>query len=120
MDIIELAATSLIGRKPSPRVYRAHFGISFTITCMIWDMILHSDLQWDVAFNASHLLWALYYLKVYPSWDVAVSFCQADAKTCRKYIELIIHIVLPDVLPIVSVLLLQEILISRNTNLGEV
>ena len=93
------AATILIGGH-SARKFRAHFGISVEATCYMWTSIALQS--WTLPVDITHLLWALLFLKCYPTMDVASGFCKVDSKTYIKYVDYMIYCVLPFVLAPVS------------------
>jgi hypothetical protein len=72
--------------------------------CYVWSLIMVQ--QWSLPIDVCHFIWALYFLKVYPTWDVAAGFCKADPKTVKKYVEFMILVVLPSVL--------QEVWLENN------
>jgi hypothetical protein len=46
----------------------------------------------DMPFNhPEHLLWTLYYLKVYPTWDQMAMTTSISEKTLRKWIGIVIN-----------------------------
>ena len=82
------------------RKFRAHFGISVAAATEIWSLVMVQ--HWALPIDVCHLLWALYFLKVYPTWDVVAGYFRIDAKTAKKYCEFVVFVVLPAVLPPVS------------------
>ncbi|ORY31116.1 hypothetical protein BCR33DRAFT_840685 [Rhizoclosmatium globosum] len=68
------------------RLFRAHFGMS-TATCEeVWQELIPSNLHHTI--EKKHLLWTLFYLKVYSSIDVSASKFGVTAPTWRKWVEL--------------------------------
>ena len=99
-EAIQAAVSKFLsGLAPSDRKVHAHFGVSLDIAIMIWQLILLSEYQWDIGIKATHLIWTLYFLKVYPTGDTGSARCGVDEKTFRKYVYYMIEIVLPLVLP---------------------
>jgi hypothetical protein len=66
------------------RKLRSHFGVSEDVLNTLWTLV--HPLQ-PPAGKAKYLLWALYYLKVYPTDVVGSSTCQVDKKTYTKWIN---------------------------------
>lgn len=60
------------------RSWNANYGISKLTTILIADYI-SQDIKFD------HLLWALYFLKVYPSYDVCAVHWNVDKKTFQYW-----------------------------------
>jgi hypothetical protein len=66
------------------------FGINMSIVSMVWDMLVVSGLCPEKS-HPKHLLWALYFLKVYPKQSpgclvVGASTGTVDPKTMRKWV----------------------------------
>jgi hypothetical protein len=56
---------------PSTWQFVSDYGVSPTLCTVIWaNLELHNN-NLQVGFGPFQLLWALYYLKIYPSWDNA-------------------------------------------------
>lgn len=85
---------------PNLRKLHANFGVSLHVITIIWGLITTSSEQWEYAtLSALHLLWTLFYLKTYPTCDVAATSCRTDEKTFRKYTRYMILYGFPKVLP---------------------
>ena len=72
------------------RLFRSFFGTSIGPTMMVWDLLVHHDLLPDNG-RPKHLLWALYFLKVYPKQGPGCSVVggcagAVDPKTFRKWV----------------------------------
>jgi hypothetical protein len=93
------AAVCLFGSY-NQRKFRAHFGVSVEAVSYIWTMVMLYS--WSMPIDVSHVLWTLYYLKCYPTNDIASGFLRCDVKTYNKYVEYVLFYVLPTVLPEVS------------------
>ena len=66
------------------RKFAAHFGIAKETMKILW---LHiQSLDTDGIFKLKHLLWTLYFMKVYNSSDVSASFWKVDPKTYSKWV----------------------------------
>ncbi len=63
---------------------RAHFGVSIPVICMLWHCISTVP---NVSFLVQpvHLLYALYFMKVYTTCLPAASFWKCDVKTFRVW-----------------------------------
>lgn len=91
------------GRWPSDRRFRATFGVSLSVATAIWELVLASYFTFELKISPMHLLWTLYFLKVYPTADVAAGRCVCDEKTFRKYVNYMLLVVLPLVLSPVGI-----------------
>ena len=68
------------------RLFRSFFGTSIGPTMMAWDLLVHHSLLPEKG-RPKHLLWALYFLKVYPKQGQGCSVVGAvDPKTFRKWV----------------------------------
>src|SRR5689334_5252900 len=70
------------------RRFRALFGVSFQILLSLWDILQQNA---PVQFRREHLLWGLYFLKVYPTETVASCFFAVTEKTWRKWIFVVVQ-----------------------------
>ncbi len=66
------------------------FGKNISIVSMVWDMLMASGLRPEKSLP-KHLLWALYFLKVYPKQSpgclvVGASTGAVNPKTMRKWV----------------------------------
>lgn len=66
------------------RVFREHFGVSVKHVIEIWHHIASRNIQ------PVHLLWTLYFLKVYPTESVAAATLNTSPKTYRKVVREVI------------------------------
>ena len=66
------------------RRFKAHFGIEPTIVAAIWIMILPYVDQYNI--QPVYLLWALYYMKTYSTWDIMAAKLHKSEKSIRKWI----------------------------------
>ena len=67
------------------RVFRAHFGICLEAVVMIWSYLTIPSVE------PKHLLWSLYFLKVYPLVDVATTWAKTSKKTWINWIWLVLQ-----------------------------
>jgi hypothetical protein len=72
------------------RHFREFFGTSIGLVMMVWDLLVHHSLLPEKGLP-KHLLWALYFLKVYPKQSpgcsvVGASAGAVDPKTFRKWV----------------------------------
>jgi hypothetical protein len=81
-----LLGESLTG-SPSMKSYRAHFGTVPIVVAIIWQLLIENH---QVSFLPMHFLWALHFLKCYPTTEVGASFCKVDPKTWRKWVWMVI------------------------------
>jgi hypothetical protein len=77
------------------RRFREHFGASFAIVQMVWDMLEEEGLLPEKD-EPKHLLWALYFLKCYPKEGpsctiVGGSKGAIDPKTMHKWVWLFLE-----------------------------
>jgi len=77
------------------RRFRSFFGAQFEIVCMVWDMLGEGGLRPEKS-EPKHLLWTLYFLKVYPQEGpgcptVGGSRGAFDPKTMRKWVWLFLE-----------------------------
>jgi hypothetical protein len=71
------------------RLFREFFGTSVRVVETVWELIIHNELR-PMGGRPEHLLWALYFLKVYPKQGPGYSTVGAsngaiDPKTHRKW-----------------------------------
>ena len=67
----------------SIRSCHAHFGVSRTTIDILWQHLL--SLEYDFGFQLKHLLWVLYFLKVYNTDDINAIRWNVDIKTFKKW-----------------------------------
>lgn len=82
-DEVQQAVREFPLRVSSERRVRSLFGVSTSVMTHVWRMI---RLSVDRSLRAQHLLWALYFLKVYPTETAAAAVLHVDEKTFRKYL----------------------------------
>jgi hypothetical protein len=70
------------------RKWNAHFGICKDACLVVIDFL---DKRGQ-GFEVKHVLWALYFLKVYTTENVAASFWRVDEKTLRMWIWRVIDV----------------------------
>jgi hypothetical protein len=63
----------LLLRSVSPRMVQAHFGVCLESLAVIWSFV-HQHFA-DEGLRGLHLLWVLFFLRVYPTEDQAANFC---------------------------------------------
>jgi hypothetical protein len=76
------------------RSFKEYFGTTATIVCLLWRLLVQHDLLPKKA-QVKHLLWALFFMKVYPKQEPACSIAggsngAVDPKTFRKWVWLFI------------------------------
>jgi len=72
------------------RRFREFFGASVLVVMALWNLLVDTDLLPENG-QIVHLLWTLYFFKVYPKQNVACSAAggtrgAVDPKTFRKYV----------------------------------
>jgi hypothetical protein len=73
------------------RAWMAKYGCSVLVISVIWGLIQQSPKSHLVS-DPVHLLWMLYWLKVYPTWDEFSSTIQISVKTGRQKVYLLLAI----------------------------
>ncbi len=80
MDTIELdmarllhAARDIYGKIFRKRLWQAFFGMHMETVLILWWTLTASEAWTGWIFSPKHLLWTLYFLKVYVTEDVAAS-----------------------------------------------
>jgi hypothetical protein len=73
-----LTISVILGNNWTDRTFKSHFGVSSITALALWFHLLQQPFY---SFQAYHLLWALYWLKVHDSLDVA-----ASQFSCDRYI----------------------------------
>ena len=86
MSSLYYASLRYLKRKHTPRRFKSHFGVTLEIAELIWSKVENGDIPLDYEFKAYHLLWVLYFLKVYPLQDCAEVFFNVDHKTYRFWV----------------------------------
>ena len=74
----------------SNRKFHAHFGICKEITSILWLYLKSLDVPFT--FEPMHLLWALYFIKVYSSIDVCSSYWKVSPPTYSLWIWRVLHV----------------------------
>jgi len=77
------------GTQTFNRAYHAHFGVSAEVSLQLWLLLVDAELLDNLL--PKHLLWALFFLKKYPTEHVGASRWNVTPKTFRKYIWKMIH-----------------------------
>jgi hypothetical protein len=77
------------------RHFHKFFGISVRVVKILWDLLVRDNLRPKKS-RPKHLLWALYFLKVYPKQSLGCSVVGAsagavDPKTHCKWVWLFIN-----------------------------
>lgn len=93
IDFMHVAAPII--KQTTNRRYRAHFGISPRTTA---ETFLYLS---DSSFAPHHFLWTLYFLKVYPTLDIASTVLEVAPETFMRNVILGLHLIIED-LPSVS------------------
>lgn len=68
------------------RAFREHFGCSPMVIPSLWNMLQINELLPTKDHELKHLLWALYFMKVYPKDGPLSTALSADPKTIRRYV----------------------------------
>lgn len=76
----------MVSSHTSERRFRSAFGVSPTVCAILWQRI-----SLPAGCKEKHLLWGLFFLKVYDTEHVSRSFPQVDEKTYRKWVWIIIE-----------------------------
>ncbi len=80
----------LVGRSSDDylfRIFRSHYGCSPTVVMKCWDLMqTHKILPDEKGLKPIHLLWALLFLKVYPTGTPLATMTKASEKTTRKWV----------------------------------
>ena len=76
------------------RSFKEYFGTTAAIVCLLWRLLVENDLLPEKA-QVKHLLWALFFMKVYPKQEPACSIAggsngAVDPETLRKWVWLFI------------------------------
>lgn len=78
-------------RRNDERTVRAHFGISLPVIVLVW---WHLNTVFALAgLRGDHLLWTLYFVRVYPTEDQGAVFCGCSRPTFRDRISMGIFII---------------------------
>lgn len=95
------------------RRFREFFGAGVVVVMALWNLLVESELLPDDG-QINHLLWTLFFFKVYPKQNVACSAAGGtrgaiDPKTFRKYIW-----------PMVSAIAdLEQVVVSFHSYINE-
>lgn len=79
---------SIINRYSS-RIFVANFGVKLNIVVRIWVYFLSQHAA-TYFIQPIYLLWALFWMKVYPTSDTLTSTLKRDRKTLMKWIKVVI------------------------------
>jgi hypothetical protein len=79
MSVLDAAVPSLVPLYTDSR-WKAMFGLSLSITEDLWSLP-------ELDCSAEHLLWFLFYVKVYPTDCVGAVWAKCDEKTWRKHVK---------------------------------
>ena len=94
--IEKIAKTITKNRKLTERQFRALFGVPINCVVEIFNYIQTNS----NGVKEEHFLWTLYYLKVYPTENVAEVFIGKTAKTFKKWVNITLQLLnnnLPEV-----------------------
>ena len=81
LSVLEAAVPNLLPVYHARR-WKAMFGVSLSATESLWNLP-------EVHCSSLHLLWFLYYVKVYPTDSLAAAWAGCDEKTWRKQLRLV-------------------------------
>jgi hypothetical protein len=74
----------------SSRKFKSLFLLNVKEVVKLWDTLVHR--RGTLPFNRpEHLLWALYYMKVYPTWDQMALTTGITEKTLRKWVGVVVE-----------------------------
>jgi len=72
------------------RRFKSHFGTSPLICSLLWEIVaLHPQGE---KLSPIHILWTLYFLKVYPTSDLLSGRLRKDPKTVKKYLWMCLYV----------------------------
>lgn len=79
----------------TPRVLLKTFGVGWNVLVKIWKLMVAKkvSVMKAIGIRYHHLLWLLHFMRAYPLEEDLTRFCNADAKTVRRYIWLTLEIV---------------------------
>ena len=72
------------------RRWRQHFGVSLDVSVVIWQLMQKNDLITHTT-KVEHMLWALYFLKVYPYEGEGASKADCYEQKWRERTKAFIH-----------------------------
>ena len=88
--LVHFKACILYGsRRLDERQFKSFFGASSRTISVLWCMLC--DQQKSPPFKVIHLLWALAWLKQYPTETVLAALFKASAKTIRKRVKMVLE-----------------------------
>lgn len=61
------------------------YGVPLDVLLLLWNILLAISIA-ELPVEFHHLLWALHFMKNYPTEDVGSAFWNVDRKTYRKYV----------------------------------
>jgi hypothetical protein len=74
------------------RRFVSFYGASSRVCHQLWHLLLKAQIMAEFpALKQEHLLWALFFLKVYGTENVQASIVAVDEKTYRKWIWIVIE-----------------------------
>jgi hypothetical protein len=85
-DLLEIS--SILIRRPTPALFKTFFGLTVDVAETIFRKIVSRNRD----IRGYHFLWALYFLRRYPTFHEMVGLLQRDEKTIRKHIIQILQI----------------------------
>ena len=75
----------------SDRKFKSLFLFSVEEVTTLWEFFEETNKRGTLPFSKpEHLLWALYYLKVYPTWDQMAMTTGITEKTLRKWVSIVV------------------------------
>ncbi len=95
-----LLGLTLIGHKTTgsiaiqDRRYRANFGVSWNVVGDVWralNKVEATEGQFATKLQRKHLLWTLYFFKLYPTEDKATGDLKCSKKTFRHWTKVYIE-----------------------------
>ena len=100
MEQIELSNNSIFGVVPvscKDRTYIANYGMNLYNLGITYNLMVSSNTEYyntkEKKASTKHFLWALYFLKNYPSTDNMVAIFDTNDKTLRKWIWIVIDMI---------------------------
>jgi len=83
-----------IGDKTTSVVFSGHFGLDPETATCVWSAILKRRQQQPQKSRITrpiHLLWALHFMKCYPSKIQGPAFCKTSLNTYKKFVRLVLE-----------------------------
>ena len=66
------------------RTIQAHFGICVAAMTIVWELVAETAIR--IGIRLIHLLWTLYFLKVFPTKDIGANFFGVAREIYRKWV----------------------------------